>query len=248
MRPRALCHFVFALVFAPLFATAAAAQTSATIAGTIDDPNRSVLPGVTVTVRNVATSLSRTVTTNGEGRYVIAGLPPGAYELRAELTSFKPHVRRDLQLTIAQAAGRQHHPRGRRPERGGDGGGRYVAGQHLAAPSSVSSSARKPSISCRSMAAITRTSRCCSLASSPIRIATAARSSRTGSAMSVNGQDPRSNVYLLDGTLQNDFTNGPAGSAAGTSLGTETVREFRVEIERLQRRVRPQLGRSRSTC
>jgi len=47
--------------------------------------------------------------------------------------------------------------------------------------------------------------------------------------MSVNGQDPRSNVYLLDGTVQNDFTNGPAGSAAGTALGTETVREFRVE-------------------
>ena len=47
--------------------------------------------------------------------------------------------------------------------------------------------------------------------------------------MSVNGQDPRSNVYLLDGTLQNDFTNGPAGSAAGTALGMETVREFRVE-------------------
>ena len=47
--------------------------------------------------------------------------------------------------------------------------------------------------------------------------------------MSVNGQDPRSNVYLLDGTLQNDFTNGPAGSAAGTALGMESVREFRVE-------------------
>jgi hypothetical protein len=47
--------------------------------------------------------------------------------------------------------------------------------------------------------------------------------------MSVNGQDPRSNVYLLDGTLLNDMTNGPAGSAAGTALGMETVREFRVE-------------------
>ena len=40
-----------------------------------------------------------------------------------------------------------------------------------------------------------------------------------GLGMSINGQDPRSNVYLLDGTLQNDFTNGPAGSAAGTALG-----------------------------
>ena len=50
-----------------------------------------------------------------------------------------------------------------------------------------------------------------------------------GLGMSVNGQDPRANVYLLDGTLQNDLTNGPAGSAAGTALGMETVQEFRVE-------------------
>jgi len=49
-----------------------------------------------------------------------------------------------------------------------------------------------------------------------------------GLGMSINGQDYRSNVYLLDGTLQNDFTNGPAGSAAGTALGMDTVREFRV--------------------
>jgi hypothetical protein len=50
-----------------------------------------------------------------------------------------------------------------------------------------------------------------------------------GLATSVNGRHPRSNVYLLDGTPQNDFTNGPAGSAASTALGMETVREFRVE-------------------
>jgi hypothetical protein len=50
-----------------------------------------------------------------------------------------------------------------------------------------------------------------------------------GLAMSINGQDPRSNVYLLDGTPQNDFTNGPAGSAASTVLGVEAIREFRVE-------------------
>ena len=50
-----------------------------------------------------------------------------------------------------------------------------------------------------------------------------------GLGMSVNGQDPRANVYLLDGTLLNDMTNGPAGSAAGTALGMDTVQEFRVE-------------------
>ena len=49
-----------------------------------------------------------------------------------------------------------------------------------------------------------------------------------GLAMSVNGQNPRTNIYLLDGTLQNDFTNSPASSAAGTALGMETIREFRL--------------------
>src|SRR6185503_911447 len=51
-----------------------------------------------------------------------------------------------------------------------------------------------------------------------------------GLGASINGQDPRSNVYLLDGTTQNDFTNGPAGSAASTVLGVEAIREFRVEV------------------
>ena len=40
------------------------------------------MPGTTVTVANVATGLSRTNVTSAEGRYVIAGLPPGDYELR----------------------------------------------------------------------------------------------------------------------------------------------------------------------
>ena len=50
---------------------------------------------------------------------MIAGLPPGVYELRAELAGFKPHVRRGLQLTIAQALVAQPHPAGRRPQRRG---------------------------------------------------------------------------------------------------------------------------------
>ena len=228
MRPRALCHFVFALVFAPLFATAAAAQTSATIAGTIDDPNRSVLPGVTVTVRNVATSLSRTVATNGEGRYVIAGLPPGAYELRAELTSFKPHVRRDLQLTIAQALVVNITL-----EVGGLSEEVTVAGDtSLVNTSSAELSFLVGSEAIDQLPLNGRNYTDLALMQ-PGVLAYPHRDGGSvvahGLAMSVNGQDPRSNVYLLDGTLQNDFTNGPAGSAAGTALGTETVREFRVE-------------------
>ncbi len=228
MRPRALWSFALAFVFAPLLATAAAAQTSATIAGTIDDPNRSVLPGVTVTVRNVATSLSRTVTTNAEGRYVIAGLPPGAYELRAELTSFKPHLRRDLQLTIAQALVVNITL-----EVGGLSEEVTVAGDtSLVNTSSAELSFLVGSDAIDQLPLNGRNYTDLALMQ-PGVLAYPHRDGGSvvahGLAMSVNGQDPRSNVYLLDGTLQNDFTNGPAGSAAGTALGTETVREFRVE-------------------
>ena len=229
MRPRAVRSVLFALalLFVPLLAKAGA-QTSATISGTVTDANRAVLPGVTVTVRNVATSLSRTVATNAEGRYVIAGLVPGAYELRAGLSSFKPYVRRDLQLTIAQALVVNVTL-----EVGGLSEEVTVAGDtSLVNTSSAELSYLVGSEAIDQMPLNGRNYTDLALLQ-PGVLAYPHRDGGSvvahGLGMSVNGQDPRSNVYLLDGTLQNDFTNGPAGGAAGTALGTETVREFRVE-------------------
>ena len=221
--------FALALLFVPLLATRRRHRRPPRSAAPSTIPNRGVLPGVTVTVRNVGTALSRTVATNAEGRYVIAGLAPGAYELRAELAGFKPHVRRDLPLDDRPGPRRQHHPRGRRTERRRDGGRRHAARQHLQLASSAISSASEAidqlPLNGRNYTDLALLQ--------PGVLAYPHRDGGSvvahGLGMSVNGQDPRSNVYLLDGTLQNDFTNGPAGSAAGTALGIETVREFRVE-------------------
>ena len=119
MRPRARCPVLFALalLFVPLLATTAAAQTSATITGTIDDPNRSVLPGVTVTVRNVGTSLSR------DGRHERGGplrhRRPAAGRLRAARRAHQLQAARAARSAADDCPGprRQHHPRGRRTER-----------------------------------------------------------------------------------------------------------------------------------
>ena len=46
------------------------------------------VPGVTVTARNGATGLTRTVVTESDGRYRLAALPPGPYQLKAELAGF----------------------------------------------------------------------------------------------------------------------------------------------------------------
>jgi hypothetical protein len=230
MRRRALCPVLsaVALLVVSLLATTAAAQTSSTISGTVEDSNRGVLPGVAVTVRNVDTSLSRTVATNADGRYVIAGLSPGVYELRAELSSFKPYLRRNLQLTIAQALVVNITL-----QVGGLSEEVTVAGDtSLVNTSTAELSYLVGSEAIDQMPLNGRNYTDLALLQ-PGVLAYPHRDGGSvvahGLGMSVNGQDPRSNVYLLDGTLLNDFTNGPAGGAAGTALGTETIREFRVE-------------------
>jgi hypothetical protein len=67
---------------------AAAQTTNGVISGIASDAQGGVLPGVTVTARNAETGLTRTVVTEGDGRFRLAALPPGRYELKAELAGF----------------------------------------------------------------------------------------------------------------------------------------------------------------
>jgi hypothetical protein len=69
--------------------TATSAQTTnGVISGIISDAQGAVLPGVTVTLRNTETGLTRTAVTEADGRFRAGGLPPGPYQIRAELQGF----------------------------------------------------------------------------------------------------------------------------------------------------------------
>jgi hypothetical protein len=93
---------VFALVC--LTGVAQAQTTGATLQGSISDSQRALLPGVTVVITNVETGFSRTVVSDERGWYRAPALPPGRYELRAELQGFGSVVRSGLTLTIGQEA------------------------------------------------------------------------------------------------------------------------------------------------
>jgi hypothetical protein len=69
-------------------APSVAQTTNGVIAGIISDAQGGVLPGVTVTGRNLDTGISRTVVTEADGRYRLASLPPGRYELKSEIAGF----------------------------------------------------------------------------------------------------------------------------------------------------------------
>jgi hypothetical protein len=72
-------------------AQSAFAQTtgSATLRGTVKDPQGAVIRDATVTLINEATKDERKATTNGEGGYVITALNPGTYTLKVEAQGFK---------------------------------------------------------------------------------------------------------------------------------------------------------------
>ena len=79
---------------------AVAQTTNGVIAGIVSDAQGGVLPGVTLTVRNTETGLTRTVVTEGDGRYRAGGLPPGRYELQAELQGFGSVQVTDIVLQV----------------------------------------------------------------------------------------------------------------------------------------------------
>src|SRR3954467_8319572 len=56
------------------------------LSGVIKDEQGAVLPGVTVTMRNEATGLTRSVASGVNGNYYFANLPPqGTWELTTDL-------------------------------------------------------------------------------------------------------------------------------------------------------------------
>ena len=93
------CAVVTVLVLANAANTAAQIAT-ATLSGTVRDETGASLPGVSLTVRNVGTRVTRTTTTDSEGRYLVSALDPGEYETRAELSNFRTVIRSGVVLTV----------------------------------------------------------------------------------------------------------------------------------------------------
>jgi hypothetical protein len=108
MRSRLLWRlsYTVCLTLLPVAALPAAAQNPTfALEGVVLDAQQGVLPGATVTVQNVATGLTRTVTSDDNGRFVFRGLPPeGRYAVRVELAGFATEIREGLVFNAGQNA------------------------------------------------------------------------------------------------------------------------------------------------
>src|SRR5215470_818957 len=84
--------------------TASAQVTTADLVGTIRDNTGAVVRGVKVMLTNVATGVSRSVTTTDDGNYIFTSLHPGLYSLTAEAPGFRKVERTGVELQVNQRA------------------------------------------------------------------------------------------------------------------------------------------------
>ncbi|HVL66163.1 MAG TPA: TonB-dependent receptor [Vicinamibacterales bacterium] len=103
MTTRAWIVGVVAAVCLATAAPAGAQVDRASVTGIVRDASQAVIPGVTVTLRHVATNGTTTLVTDAEGAYSAQGLLPGDYEVRAELAGFQTSTRA-LPLQVGQRA------------------------------------------------------------------------------------------------------------------------------------------------
>jgi hypothetical protein len=89
-------------VITSVAASAAAQSATGSIEGVVSDQSGAVLPGVTVTVTQAQTALSRSGVTDDQGIFRVPLLPVGSYDVSAELSGFTPRKESGIRLTVGQ--------------------------------------------------------------------------------------------------------------------------------------------------
>jgi len=78
---------------------------TATLSGTVFDPQNLAVKGAKLTLTNAATGATRTAVTDDSGRYNLVGIPPGRYKLTVDGgANFKPYENPSVVLTVGESA------------------------------------------------------------------------------------------------------------------------------------------------
>lgn len=204
-----------------------------TLTGTITDPSGAVIANAQVVIRNSATGVATTVTTNPDGFYSAANLLPGEYEVAASATGFSTGIKKGITINV-----------GSQPVFN-------IALQVGSVANTVEVSTEAPTVQLTS-SEISATVSATTVRELPLNgrswtdlaalqpgvdtihtqpdFATGAdRGNRGfGQQLTISGARPQQNNYRLDGISLNDYANGAPGSVLGQNLGVDAIQEFSV--------------------
>src|SRR5882724_9735449 len=95
--------FVAVIAFGHGFIFAQSQANTGTIEGIVNDPSGRAVAGAQITVTNVGTNFTRSLTSDGEGRFRGLLLPLGTYKVAVKAPNFGTLVRDGLDLKVGQS-------------------------------------------------------------------------------------------------------------------------------------------------
>jgi len=203
--------------------------SSASVLGTVTDSSGAVIPKASVQVKNIATGQVQQAPSDAQGRYTIADLSIGNYEVLASATGFQTVVRRVITLTVgAQSVVDFSLPVGQSQQTVTV---ESQVSQVDTLSSSVGAYVEQSQINNLPLNGRNFTD-LVSLApgvSSGSQIGNGGRNLLYGveSNFSVSGARSEGQAYLLDNTdIQGFWAHGSGSGVMGTTLGIEAIAEF----------------------
>jgi hypothetical protein len=97
--------FALAIVVLGIPSPSRAQGLTGQISGTVTDVTGAVLPGVTVTVKNVGTGLTRETVTGADGSFVFPDLLAGRFDLTVTVQGFKTYEQKGIELASTERLG-----------------------------------------------------------------------------------------------------------------------------------------------
>ena len=194
-----------------------AQMTRGSIAGIVRDASGAVVPGATVTVTNVATNAAQTAVTDGEGFYRVPALEPGVYTVNSELSGFRKVETRDVAVRTAQET-----PLDFKMDPAGIGETVQVTAEAATAGLNRTNPTIATSISARAIEDLPLPGG--RNINNLILTVPNAQSTAGQGIYAINGNRPRNNNYMIDGSDNNDISV----TIATSQVVPEAVAEFQV--------------------
>ena len=229
VRKFTLAVWIFVIVAISILSTGQvyAQVAGATLTGTVKDASGGIIPTAQVAIRDVATAVTRTVSSGGAGLYTAPNLLPGTYEVRVTASGFSTAVQKGVTLTVgAQQVLDFTMQVGQMTQ--------TVEVTTEAPTVELTSSTLSAVVNATTVRELPLNGRSWTdLANLQPGVVTAEshlhdQNRGYGDQVSISGARPQQNNYRLDGVSINDYANGGPGSLLGGNLGVDAIQEFSV--------------------
>src|ERR1700731_2415276 len=213
---------------------AGAQAVGATLSGTVTDASGAVVAGAQITIKDVGTGVTRTLTSDSAGYYSAPNLLPATYSVTTTATGFSTNVQTGITLSVG--AQQQLNISLKVGE-----SSQTVTVVESAPTVELTSATLSAQVDANTVRELPLNGRdWTQLATLEPGVATvrvqASTSSPTtnranrgfGNQLTDSGHSPYENSYRVNGINVNDYTNGSPGSVIGANLGTDAIQEFSV--------------------